>query len=166
MDRILILGCPGAGKSTLARELGEILDLPVIHLDREYWNPGWVETPSGEWETRMADLVRREKWIMDGNYGSTLAMRLARADGVVFLDYPRWLCMVRVIRRIMGKKHRPDMTPGCSEYWDREFLRFVWGFKRKGRLRNYSMLEETGQLDKTVVLRRPGETRRYLRGMR
>ena len=168
MDRILILGCSGAGKSTLARELGEILHIPVIHLDKEYWRPGWKPTPEDEWQQRAVALAERDRWIMDGNYGSTLAMRLARADGVIVMDYPRRLCLWRVVKRM--RRHwgrtRPDVAPGCAERWDWEFLRFVWSFNKKGRIRNYRMIEEQGLMEKTVVLRGPGETRAFLEKVR
>ena len=168
MDRILILGCGGAGKSTLAGQLGEILDLPLIHLDQEYWQPGWVPTPDDEWLRRVGKLIQEERWIMDGNYGSTLGMRLRRAEWVIFLDYPRWLCLWRVMKRICRHRGRtrPDMTPGCAERWDWEFIRFIWDFKKKGRIRNYRVIGEQGLRSKTVVLKSPRETKVFVRKVR
>ena len=85
-ERILVLGPCGAGKSTLAAALGERLGLPVIHLDKEYWRAGWVEPPQAEWLGKVEELIARPRWVMDGNYGGTLARRLERADCVVTLD--------------------------------------------------------------------------------
>jgi adenylate kinase family enzyme len=168
MHRILIIGSPGAGKSTLARELGGMLDLPVIHMDREYWQPGWVEPPKEEWHQRVAALVQGERWIMDGNYGGSLKMRLSRAERVIFMDYPRWLCLWRVVKRL--RRHwgetRPDVAQGCNERGDWEFIKFVWHFNKRGRLRNYRMLGESGKMDRTVVLKSPKETREFMRRVR
>jgi len=164
MDRILILGSPGAGKSTLARQLSEILDIPVIHLDREFWQPGWIQTPDNEWEQRVAALIQRDRWIMDGNYGSTLKMRLRRADVVIVMDYPRRLCLWRIVKRVWRHRGRtrPDMAPECAERWDWEFILFVWRFRKRGRIRNYRMIEEMGMTGKTVVLKNQRDMNAFL----
>ena len=164
MDRILILGCGGAGKSTLAGQLGDILGLPIIHLDQGYWQPGWTPLSDDAWTQRVATIIQQKNWIMDGNYGSTLEMRLIRAEAVIFLDYPRRLCLWRVMKRIWRHKGRtrPDMAPGCTERWDWEFIRYIWGFRKRGRIRNYRMIREQGMLEKTVVLKRPGETKAFI----
>jgi adenylate kinase family enzyme len=88
VERVLILGSPGAGKSTLARRLAERTGLPVIHLDAEYWQPGWVEPEPAAWAGTVSRLVERPRWIMDGNYGGTRAIRIAAADTAIYLDYP------------------------------------------------------------------------------
>jgi adenylate kinase family enzyme len=165
MDRILILGCSGAGKSTLAGQLSQILDMPIIHLDQEYWQPGWKPTPDDLWFQRVATLIQQNRWIMDGNYGSTLDMRLKRADGIIVMDYPRWLCLWRVMKRICRHKGhtRPDMAPECVERWDWEFIRYVWAFKKRGRIRNYQLIEEQGMMGKIVVLKNPRDARAFVK---
>lgn len=117
MKKILIIGSGGVGKSTLARELGTILGLEVIHLDTWYWNPGWVETPKAEWQSIVQDLTLPESWIMDGNYSGTLDLRLSVADTVIFLDFTRILCLARVIKRrfMYAGQSRPDMASDCPE---------------------------------------------------
>jgi adenylate kinase family enzyme len=139
MKRILIVGSSGSGKSTLARGLGATLELPVIHLDRHFWHPGWVETPKEEWKTIVHHLVQRECWIIDGNYRQTLDIRLAAADTVVFLDLPRWLCTWRALKRRIQYRNRPrpDMAIGCKEpLIDPElfqFLRHIWDYPLRAR---------------------------------
>ena len=131
MRKILVIGCCGAGKSTLSKKLSDRLGLPIIHLDQVYWKPNWVETPKLEFEKEVAELIQNNAYVMDGNYSSTLAMRLKEADTLIYLDYPTWLCFWRVIKRII--KHngstRPDMTDGCNERFDLEFLHYVLAFK-------------------------------------
>ncbi len=131
MKKILVIGCCGAGKSTFSKQLSDQLGLPIIHLDKVYWKPNWVETPKEEFEKKVAELIQRDSYVMDGNYSSTLAIRLKEADTLVYLDYPIWLCFWRVIKRII-KHHgttRPDMAAGCHEHFDFSFLHYVIAFK-------------------------------------
>ena len=117
MKRILIIGSSGSGKSTLARRLGATLELPVIHLDRHYWHPGWVGTPQTAWQHKVEQPVQRKEWIIDGNYRGTLATRLAAADSVIFLDLPPWICALRALKRRIQyhNRPRPDIAAGCVE---------------------------------------------------
>lgn len=128
-----MIGSGGAGKSTLAAEIGEAHGLPVIHLDAHYWRPGWVPTPEAEWRAQIGRLVAGDAWVMDGNYTGTLEPRLAACDGVVFLDLPRWLCLARVLRRRLrhAGRTRPDMAPGCPEQLSWEFVRWIWTYPRR-----------------------------------
>lgn len=142
MQRILVIGSPGAGKSTLARELAGRTGLPLFHLDRIHWSPGWVERDRDE-AARMLDAVlAQDRWIIDGNYGSTLPRRVPRADGVVWLDYPTGLCLRRVLQRWWRYRGqaRPDMTEGCPERLDAEFLLYILQFRRAWGRRNAKAL--------------------------
>jgi len=127
MDRVLVIGPCGAGKSTLSAELGQRLGLPVFHLDQLHWAPGWVEGSSNELEEKVDAIIGGDRWLIDGNYGGTMAPRLARADTVVYLDYPIRLCLWRLLRRIWTYRGRtrPDMTEGCPERFDLAFLFYV-----------------------------------------
>ena len=140
MQRVLVIGSPGAGKSTLSRQLAERTGLPLYHMDRLHWLPGWVERDREEAFGLVREVLAQERWIIDGNYGSTLPERLQRADTVIWLDYPTWLCLWRVLRRWWQYRgtNRPDMTEGCNENLNWEFLHFVATFrlvwhKRNGR---------------------------------
>jgi adenylate kinase family enzyme len=135
--RIALVGSGGAGKSTLARRLGDATGLPVIHLDRLFWQPGWVPTPAEEWAATMAELVARPEWILDGHYGGTAHLRIDASDLVVLMDTPRWRCLGRVARRRLAHRggSRPDMAHGCPEQLDATYVRWVWRFPRDKRPR-------------------------------
>ena len=138
MRRILIVGPCGAGKSTLAAQLGPILGLPVFHMDQLNWQPGWVESSKDEIREKLAVITAIESWIIDGTYGGTLAPRLERADTVLYLDYPIRLCIARLLKRIWTwrGKARPDMTEDCPERFELGFFLYVlrWNSGPKHRL--------------------------------
>ena len=134
--KIIIIGNSGSGKTTLSHQLGEMLNIPVIHLDKEYWKEGWVTTPRDEWKEKVETLVSGSEWILDGNFGSTLELRLSRADTVIFLDFNRFVCLFSVIKRILRYlgKTRPDMAEGCPERFDLAFIKWIlWTFPAKSR---------------------------------
>ncbi len=163
MKRVAIIGSGGAGKTTLAHALAERTGLPVIHLDRLYWNAGWVETPYDRWLERQNEFLTQECWIVDGNYGSTMDVRLAAADTVIFLDISRLRCLWRVVKRRVKyhNRSRPDMTEGCPERLTWEFLQFVWGYPKT---RRPVILEKLGRLEnkQVVYLQSVGEVETFL----
>lgn len=162
MDRILIIGSPGSGKSTLSLLMSEKLGLPVVHLDKLFWRPGWVEASREEFDAALAEALMGEKWIIDGNYGRTLKMRLSRADTVIMPDYPTAVCVFRVLKRIITNRGRtrPDMGEDCPERLDWEFLRYVMDFRRKNRQK---LLDALSDWDgKTVFIRNKREYRKFL----
>ena len=136
--RIAVIGSPGAGKSTLATAIAAATGLPLVHLDREYWKPGWVEPPAAEWQAANTRLIAQTNWVIDGNYGSSLAARVRRATLVVWLDPPTRICLAGAIRRGLRYRGtvRPDMREGCPERLDAEWLKFLWyiaTFRRRKR---------------------------------
>lgn len=162
--RVMVIGCGGSGKSTLSRALAERTGLPLVHLDARYWSSGWVPTPAAEWHDRVVDLAAEPRWILDGNYGGTLDLRLARADTVVFLDVPGWRCLGRVVARRLRHRgrSRPSMAPGCP---DRVTLQFVWWiltYRRRRRPGILARLAALGPRATAHVLTTPGDVRRFL----
>lgn len=146
MNRIMIIGCCGSGKSTISRELQKIIDLPLYHLDQYYWKPNWTETPKEEWKEIVTDFANKESWIIDGNYGGTMDLRFERADTIIYMDIPTIKCLGRVVNRVWKYhgKVRPDMPEGCKERFDFDFLHYVATYnliRRKGLLKKLKMLE-------------------------
>jgi adenylate kinase family enzyme len=128
MKKIMIIGSGGSGKTTLAKQLAEKLDLPVHHLDNYFWQPGWEETHHDDFVEKQFDLVEQDRWIIDGNYIRTWEIRLHEADTIIFLDIPRWRCLYQAIKRqfLFHKKNRPDLPEGCPSRFDRKFFLFLW----------------------------------------
>src|SRR5678816_3405338 len=124
MRRVLVIGCGGSGKSTVAAQFGELLEMEVSHLDKFYWSAGWVEPPLDEWIKTITELIERDSWVIDGNYSRTLELRLRKCDTVVFLDLPRVLCLWRIVKRyfLYRNGNRPDIAEGCPEKIDFEFV--------------------------------------------
>ena len=162
MQRVLVIGSPGSGKSTLATELARRTGLPLIHLDQQYWRAGWVEPPKAEWLAAVERLIARDRWIMDGNYGGSLELRLARADTVVDLQFPAWLCVARILKRVTASwgSVRPDMAEGCPEQLSFEFLLYTAMFPRSARKRTNAKLKHFAGT--CIKLRNPAEVRRFL----
>jgi adenylate kinase family enzyme len=153
--RILVIGSGGAGKTTFARVLGTRLGLPVTHLDRHYWKPGWQATPSDEWNRIVAGLAGQHEWIIDGNYGGSLPLRLSRCDAVVFFDFPRLQCLWGVVKRrfATGRRTRPDMGEGCPERLTLEFIFWIWNYPRGSRRRIINALHTLNQDVALVMVR-------------
>lgn len=164
MNKILVIGSGGAGKSTFAQRLGKILKLEVIHLDSLYWSPGWVEMPKDEWRTIVEELLKRDSWIIDGNFGGTLDIRLAACDEVIFLDVPRLICLGRVLKRvaIYRKEGRPDMAPGCPEKVNLEFIKYIWDYPRKRKPAVVEKLNSYSQTKAVTILRTQAEIQSFL----
>ncbi len=144
MQRIMIIGSPGSGKSTLAKSIAQKWSLPLVHLDKLFWKAGWVEAAAEEFDQKLAQVLKGEAWVIDGNYSRTISMRLERADAVIFLDYPRRVCMWRIFKRIAKNygETRSDMGNGCPERVDLSFLKFVWNFQKNSRQKILALLSE------------------------
>lgn len=154
MERIIIIGCSGAGKSTLALKLGEKLDIPVVHLDKLFWKPGWVEETAEEFDRKLALELKKPRWIMDGNFHRTMAWRAEKCDTIIYLDFGRFTCLWGVIKRNLTNrgKVRLDMGEGCPEKIDFEFLKGIWNYNRDKRENNYRLLNEATHAE-TIVLK-------------
>ena len=167
MRRILVIGSGGAGKSTLARRMGERLRVPVIHLDALYWRPGWVTAPPDEWNREVARLIAGDSWILDGNYSRTLDVRIPAADTIVFLDLPRLVCLWRIMKRRVQfhQRSRPDMPAECPERVSWQFIDWVWNYPRRQRPRVLERLHAVAAEKHVVILKSQRDVERFVAGL-
>ena len=164
MQRVMVVGSGGSGKSTLAPRLGEILDLPVYHLDSLFWHPGWQATPKPEWQNVQRELVDRPEWIIDGNYTSSMEVRLTACDTVVFLDLPTWTCLLGVLQRYLRywDRTRPDMGEGCKERLDWRYLGWIVSYRWRRRPRVLRHLEGLDPNKQVIILHSRQEIEQWL----
>ncbi|WP_100408421.1 P-loop NTPase family protein [Bacillus solitudinis] len=128
MKRIMVMGVSaGVGKSTFAKRLGKELGIKAYHLDTMFWKPGWIQASLEEFSGAQNEVVKKEQWIIDGNYSSTVNLRAAYADAIIYLELPLGVCLFRVVKRwlINFGKTREDMTVGCEEKLDWAFIKFI-----------------------------------------
>ena len=139
MNRIMVIGCPGSGKSTFSKKLHQITELPLYHLDMMYWNADKTTVEKAVFKERLYNTIQLDKWIIDGNYGSTMELRLQACDTVIFLDYPLDVCL-EGIRERKGKK-RTDI-PWVENEDDIEFIEFVKNYNFESRPKVIELLEK------------------------
>jgi len=146
MRRVLVIGSPGAGKSTLSARLATKLGVPVRYLDRHHWLPGWKYRDTASAREIVGALADTPEWVMDGNFAETFDLRMPRADTLVWLDYPRSTCVRRILMRSVTdyRKAKPDLPEGCPEGFDLGVLRFAWRFPADGRPQIVAGIERYG----------------------
>lgn len=167
MNRIIVIGCGGAGKSTFSKNLHKYLkNHELIHLDTIYWKPNWVATPEDDWALIVEKLSEKDKWIIDGNHDSTLNIRLKRADTIIFLDKPRNVCMKNAVKRTLKGKllgiERDDITKGCNERFDPAFYKFVWNYNKEFRPKYINMLDNFKKDKQVFILKNNKEVNFFL----
>ncbi len=169
--RVAVTGMAGAGKSTFSRALSAKTGHPIVVLDLHFWLPGWTEPTEAEWREKQKTLLAGDDWIADGNYHSTLDLRLERADTVVFLDIRWWICAWRALVR--GVRTRPvgfELPAGCEESrWrrlrDEWWLAWrIWRVRRSERETELKIISQHGEHAAMYVLRSKRAVREFLDG--
>ncbi|WP_411343302.1 DNA topology modulation protein [Paenibacillus sp. WLX1005] len=165
MQKIMIIGCSGAGKSTLSRKLHETLHIPVIHMDAHFWQTNWQATEDEEWDRQVEAFAQADCWIIDGNYGRTMDIRIQHADTIIYLDMPRWLCLYRVIKRRIQYhgKSRPDMNAGCNEKIDWAFIKWIWNYRKRSRLQTLDRLRKVEGDKQIITIRNSQQLHTFLK---
>ena len=145
--KIIVIGCPGSGKSYFSKILANATHLPLYHLDMIYWKPNWVSTPRDEFDQIVKGITDTDEWIIDGNYNRTIEDRLSKAELVYFLDLPTEVCLESVKARFGVK--RDDLPNYLEEKEDPEFINFIKDFKNTGRVKIITLIEK--YKDKKVI---------------
>ena len=166
-SRVLVIGMAGAGKSTLSRALSARTGLPVIHLDRHYWKPGWVKPSEDEWRDEQRRLLSGSAWIADGNDPETLDLRLERADTVVLLETHWWICAGRAFLRGL-RKPVGEMPEGCDDSPLRRLrdewrlVGIIWRHRRSEAEHARAMISRHGRHVVVYAIQSKRESRGFL----
>lgn len=159
MKKIIVIGCPGSGKSTFSRELHKITKIPLVHLDMLFWNEDKTTVERFVFLKKLEDALKKSHWIIDGNYASTMEMRLKECDTVFFLDYEKELCLKGIEER--RGKNRPDI-PWVETEEDAEFINFIERFNTQSRPQIIELLEKYSD-KKLFVFKNREEADKFLR---
>ncbi|MEU8269701.1 topology modulation protein [Sphaerisporangium sp. NPDC049002] len=162
MQRVAIIGCGGSGKSHLACELGKILDVTVTHLDAVYYDDDWNPLPQEKFEALQRDLVAGECWVIDGNYNSTLQVRLEACDTVILMDVPTWAALWGIFSRQVRYGHGQHKRNGVYNRIDWGVLRYVATYRRRMRPRVLGKIREFGGHAEVILLTSRSRTRHWL----
>ena len=163
--KIAILGYSGSGKSTLARHLAGYYKIPVLFLDTVNFSPNWVERDRDEGRLIVWNFIQNDSWVIDGNYEDFFQReRLEQADKIIFMNFPRRVCIYRAFKRYLKYKNttREDMAKGCIEKMDLEFIWWILHEGRTKKRRNHYKQIERDFKDKIVILKNPKEVDLYL----
>lgn len=164
--KIAIIGYSGSGKSSLARQLGQLYDLPVTHLDQLHFLPNWQERETSAFQTLINNLVAQDDWLIEGNYRKAgYQERIEQADIIIMLLFPAYRAYFRVLKRYLKYrgKTRPDMADACPEKLDWAFTKWIWfGGRSKRHKENYKQIAKNYQ-NKVVILTNQKEIDNYLK---
>lgn len=159
MKKVIVIGCPGSGKSTFSKVLHKNTGIPLYHLDMMFWNKDKTTVEKHIFLERLSEILKRKKWIIDGNYASTMEMRIKECDTVIFLDYPLDVCLDG-IRNRRGKE-RSDM-PWIETEEDSEFVEFIKNYNEQNRPQVIELLNR--YIDKNIlVFKSRDEAEEFLR---
>jgi adenylate kinase family enzyme len=164
MQKINVVGCPGAGKSTLARQISKQTGLPIIHLDKTYHDASHPYADPSVWNAHIDDFVNRPAWIIDGVHQTTYERRFKNADLTVFLDFPLRICLWRVVLRWYKNRgtQRPDMPQGWREHLGINFILFVLTYRHKERPAVYRALQAYAEKTSVYVAKTPKDVEALL----
>ena len=147
MKKVIVIGCPGSGKSTVSRALHNKTGIPLYHLDMMYWNADKTTVEKSVFLERLFAVLEKDEWIIDGNYGSTMELRMVACDTVIFLDYPLDVCLDGI--RARRGKPRSDM-PWIETEEDAEFIEFIKNYNELQRPKVLELLKKYS--DKNIII--------------
>ena len=147
MKKVIVIGCPGSGKSTVSRALHNKTGIPLYHLDMMYWNADKTTVEKSVFLERLSAVLEKNEWIIDGNYGSTMELRMVACDTVIFLDYPLEICLDGIKER--RGKPRSDM-PWIETEEDAEFIEFIKNYEEQQKPKVLELLKKHS--DKNIII--------------
>ena len=159
MKKIIIIGSPGSGKSTFARKLRDKTNIPLFYLDMIWHKQDGTHVSREEFDARLNDIIKTEKWIIDGNYQRTIENRLKECDTVFLLDFPVEVCLSGAMSRI-GKK-REDL-PWVENEFDEEFKQFIIDFSNEQLPKIYELIEKYMEQKNIIIFKSRKETDEFL----
>jgi adenylate kinase family enzyme len=162
MERIAIVGCGGSGKSHLARVLGTRLGITPAHLDALYYDTDWKPLDQEAFAALQRGLVAAPRWIIDGNYASTLPIRLDASDTVIFLDLPGWACLLGIAQRRLRHHGGQHQAIGVYDRITWGFIRYILGYRKKMAPRVRTLIASHAGHAQVTILRSRADVRRYL----
>lgn len=162
--KISIIGCPGSGKSTLSVQLAKILNIEAIHLDKIYWKPYWVNISKEEFDEKHDEILKKESFILDGNYNRTISKRLEKCDLVIYLDYDSQVCIDSYIQRVKDGSIKDFITENCVETLDEDFNNYISSYNEKNRENNYKKIYDSKI--KYIILNNRDEKDEFINSIR
>ncbi len=167
MEKIIIIGASGSGKSTFAAQLAQKLNLPLYHLDRIFWRANWQSIPREDFIAEQKRICASKQWIIDGHYRSSLELRASECDTIFLFALPRRVYFFRALMRIIKSfgKVRPDMADDCPEQLDLEFLHYVWTFSKVHDEHTRSILQNHASNKQIIVFSHPRDAARFIADM-
>jgi len=160
MNRVLIIGISGTGKTWLAKKLSDFFKIPVTHYDELAWRKNWKEEEQKIVEQKLKKIITQDEWIIEGFIHPAAKIKLQLADTIIYLDYPGWLAAWGGLARWWKHrgKTRPEMAEGCVEKFDWKYLKVMW---RRGERPE---IEEaiTGFENKIILLKTRKETEKFV----
>lgn len=163
MDRIIIIGSPGEGKSCFARKLRDMTGLPLYYLDQVYHKPDRTTVTREEFDRKLLEIMQTDNWIIDGNYQRTLPIRFEACTDVFFLDYPLEQCLEGAALRIGIK--REDL-PWIEEEFDPEFRQYILDFHRDQLPRIYELVEQYQDIKRITIFHSREEADEWITRLR
>ena len=159
MKRVIVIGSPGAGKSTFSRRLRDKTGLPLHYLDMIWWLPDRTNISREEFDEKLAEILQTDSWIIDGNYSRTIEMRLKCCDTVFLLDYPLDVCLEGARSRVGVRR---EEIPWVEEELDEEFRQWIIDFHKTKLPLIYQLLEQYGEGKEIHVFRSRDDAEEYL----
>lgn len=167
MKRVMIIGCAGSGKTTMAKEISRLIGSPAVHMDKLLWTSdgwNWIKRTDLEIRTDIKHAAAKDRWVFEGDSYSNADLRMARADTLIFLDMPTTTCLYRVIKRMIMTYNKPrdDLADGCRERLDSGFLKWIFNYRTSSRPKALRLIKDAPNSVSVHHLKNVADVARFL----